>query len=87
MHHRVIHSTSGAERCALVAQDYVAALADMLPSNPSIQLAPAAAENVARLAREAVRCAISSADGQRSLSPVWSRRRTVRLSLHFAIQC
>ena len=52
-----------AERCAVLAQDYVAALAGLLPSNPSIQLAPAAAETVVRLAREAVRRAPSSADG------------------------
>ena len=55
----------------MLAQDYVAALADLLPSNPSIQLAPAAAENVVRLAREAVSCAAFLAGGQRVVCTVY----------------
>ncbi|CAK0783103.1 hypothetical protein CVIRNUC_006298 [Coccomyxa viridis] len=43
-------------------KDYVAALADLLPSNPSIQLAPAAAEHVIRLAREATALLLCVAD-------------------------
>ena len=66
-----IHSSSGAERCAVPAQDYVAALADLLPSNPSIQLAPAAAEHVIRLAREAVSHSAFSAGGQSAVCTVY----------------
>ena len=81
----IIATLARAERCTVLAQDYVAALADMLPSNPSIQLAPAAAESVVRLAREAVRRAPTSADGQRCPCLVWSQRGTVRLSLYLAV--
>lgn len=41
---------------AVRLQDYVSALATLLPGNPGSQLSPSAAQDVQRLAHEAVSC-------------------------------